>query len=256
MANGSELLNRYYETLGLRPGASLEDVNTTYLTLIKRIRENPTEEEEARLVQLRQAYDRIRRSVAPSPRTAAPSPKRSDEAAAGAKAGSDPLSRYFETLGLRPGASLEEINTTYFTRIKRIRENPTEEEEAKLVQLRQAYDRLRKSYVPASKPLFVAPNPRQLIPVLGVLSILLLGGLVYANWGALKIKMTRYDRGAVLRLKHKSEPFGQVVGYESRHQFPTGLPGAAYAIRLSGREETLWVSERVVVVGMVPFAAN
>ncbi|HEU5181687.1 MAG TPA: hypothetical protein VFW45_12930 [Candidatus Polarisedimenticolia bacterium] len=254
-------LNRYLEMLGLKPGASLEQINTTYFTLIKKIGENPTEEEEARLVSLRHAYDRLRKSCAPAgkPPVAAPPSSRhaGEETPAGGKGNGDPQSRYLETLGLKPGASLEEINTTYFTLIKRFRENPTEEEEERLVALRNAYDRLRKGYIPAAKPSIATPKDRRMmVPALAILSFLLLGALVVLNYGTIKMKMTHYDNGSVLRLKSRTEPFGEIVGYEGSHHFPTGNPSPAYAIRLSGREETLWVSERVVVVGMARISSN
>ncbi len=265
MASGGkgngDSLNRYLETLGLKPGASQEQINTTYFTLIKKIGENPTEEEEARLVALRHAYDRLRKAHAPAAKSsaaAAPSSRLGDEEMpAGGKGNGDPQNRSLETLGLKPGASLEEINTTYFTLIKRFRENPTEDEEAQLVALRNAYDRLRKGYVPAARPSIAAPADRRMIvPALTILSILLLGALVLLNYGTIKMKMTHYDNGSVLRLKSKTEPFGEIVGYESSHRFPTGNPSPAYAIRLSGRQETLWVSERVVVIGMARISSN
>jgi len=262
MANGmGDPVNRYLEMLGLKPGASLEQINTAYYTLIKRLGENPTEEEEARLVRLRHAYDRLRKAYVPAAKPAGPAapppPSNAKDPASGAKGNADPQNRWLETLGLRPGVSLEEINTAYFTLIKRIRENPTEEEEARLTELRQAYDRLRKSYVPAARPSIAAPgNRRLMVPALAILSIMLLGALVVMNYGTIKMKMTHYDKGATLRLKDKTEPFGQVVGYENPHRFPTGNPSPAYAIHLSGREETIWVSERVVVIGMTPVSSN
>lgn len=166
------------------------------------------------------------------------------------------LGRYFEVLGLRPGASLDEINTKYFTIVKQFPENPTEEDEARVQELKNAYNMLRRAYVPVRKKEFkLALDRRVLIPALSAGSLVALAVLVALNWGAIKMKMTHYDNGAILRFKTQSAPYGQVVGFESTHRFPTGNPSAAYNIKLNGTETTVWVSERLVVNGMTP-AAN
>ena len=173
------------------------------------------------------------------------------------KGNAEHLNRYLETLGLKPGASLDEVSTAYYTLVKKFPENPTEEQEARINELRHAYGLLRRAYVPKEKKvLAVLANRRLLLPVMGVLSLLLLGVAVAMNYSTIKLKMTHYETGAVLRLKNGSEPYGQVVGYESRHRFPAGNPAAAYAIRLSGRDETVWVGERLVVNGMVPASSQ
>jgi hypothetical protein len=167
------------------------------------------------------------------------------------------VSRCLATLGLKPGATLDEVNTTYYTLIRRFPENPTEEEEALVQGIRHAYALLRRAYVPPEKKvLAVVMNRRILLPSLAVLTVLLLGALVAMNYNTLRLKMTHYEAGEVVRLKDRSEPYGQIVGYESRHEFPTGTPSAAYSIRLSGRDETVWVSERLVVNAMVPASSN
>ena len=170
---------------------------------------------------------------------------------------SEHVSRCLATLGLKPGVSLDEVNTTYYTLIRRFPENPTEEEEALVQGIRHAYALLRRAYVPPKKKgLAVVMSRKILVPALAVMAVLLLGALVALNYNTLRLKMTHYDNGVVMRLKDKGEPYGQIVGYESRHQFPTGTPAAAYSIRLSGRDETLWVSERLVVNAMVPASSN
>ena len=167
------------------------------------------------------------------------------------------VSRYLATLGLKPGVSLDEVNTTYYTLIRRFPDNPTEEEEAKVQEIRHAYSMLRRAYVPPAKKRFLAVMDRKvLVPALAVATLLSLGGLVALNYNALRLRMTHYDAGVVMRLKNKSEPYGQIVGYEARHLFPAGSPSAAYSIRLSGRDETVWVSERLVVNAMVPAATR
>ncbi len=168
------------------------------------------------------------------------------------KAMSGHLNRYIEVLGLRPGATLDEVNTTYYTIIKKFPENPTEEEEARLQELKHAYDMLRRSYAPREKGIEVLLNRRLLIPTLSALTVVLLVALVALNYGTIKLKMTHYQTGAVLRLRSESQAYGEVVGFEPLHTFPIGNPSAAYAIRLTGGQQTVWVSERLVVNGMAP----
>ena len=72
------------------------------------------------------------------------------------------------------------------------------------------------------------------------------------NYDTIRLKMTHYESGSVLRFKSQDVPFGEVVGFEALHRFPTGNPSPAYAIRLAGKDETVWISQRLVVNGMVP----
>ena len=170
---------------------------------------------------------------------------------------SEHLTSYLETLGLKPGASLEDVNTTYYTLIKKFPENPTEEEEARLQKVKHAYALLRRAYTPEErKPLQVLLDRRFLAPVVASLAAVLLVVLVVMNYSTIRLKMTHYESGAVLRLKNQDQPFGQVVGFEAMHRFPTGNPSPAYAIRLAGKDETVWISQRLVVNGMVPVASQ
>ena len=173
------------------------------------------------------------------------------------KAMSGHLTRYLEVLGLPPGASLDEVSTTYLIIIKRFPANPTEEEEARMQELKHAYDMLRRSYVPKqAKTLTNLFDRRYLAPVGIVAAVLMTATLVMMNYSTIKMKMIRYEPGEVLRLKTQMEPYGQVVGFEPHHAFPTGNPSSAYAIRLQGNSETVWISERLVVNGMIPTAAK
>jgi hypothetical protein len=173
--------------------------------------------------------------------------------AAQTRGSGDPLARYLNLLGLRPGASLDAVNIAYFTMVKRFPENPTEEDEARMQELKRAYDILRRAYVPPAKRSFgVLFDRRRMIPLLGVTALALAGLLVYLNRGTIRLKMTHYRPGAVLRLRDAAAPFGTIVGYEAAHRFPAGAPGAAYEVRLEGRTDTVWISERLIVNGMVP----
>ena len=175
----------------------------------------------------------------------------------GGNGSTEHLKRYFETLGVKPGVPLDEVSTTYYTLIKKFPENPTEEEEARLHEIRHAYSLLRRACSPDEKrPLARLMDRRILLPVMSVLTLLALAALVAMNYSTIRLKMTHYPNGAVLRMKNRSEPYGRIVGYEARHQFSAGNPSPAYSIRLSGKDETVWVSERLVVNGMVPASAN
>jgi len=165
----------------------------------------------------------------------------------------DRLTRCLATLGLKPGASLDEINTTYFTILKRFPEHPTADDEAYMQELRRAYDILRRTYVaPQKKVVKVVFDKRMAVPLLGAATVVLAGVLLYLNWGTVRLQMTHYEPGAVLRLRSADVPFGTIVGYEAAHRYPAGKPGAAYEVRLEGKSETVWVSERLIVNGMVP----
>jgi hypothetical protein len=161
------------------------------------------------------------------------------------------LNRYLEVLGLRPGVSLDEINTTYYTLVKRSPQNPTEEDEKRLQELKRAYDMLRRGYVPPQKKtLQVLFDRRLMVPVLAVLTVVMAVAFVALNWNTIQLKMTHYEKGDVVRLKAESVPYGEIVAYDDHHQFPMGNPSAAYAIRLDRSQDIVWVGERTVVNGM------
>ncbi len=165
----------------------------------------------------------------------------------------DPMARYRDLLGVGPRATLDEINTAYFTLVKRFPENPTEEDEAAVQEVRRAYDIVRRRYVPPKTKAFrIVFDKRVMIPLMAV-SVLALGGMfIWMNRSNVRLSMTHYEPGAVLRLKSAVTPYGTVTGYESTHRFPAGAPSPAYSIKLTDKDETVWVSERLVVLGMVP----
>ena len=163
----------------------------------------------------------------------------------------DPMERYLEVLGLHPKATMDEVNTTYFTFIKRFPENPTEEDEARLQEVKHAYELLRKKYTPPTrKAIRLGLDRRAAVSIMAFASVALIGVLAYLNWGAIKMKMTHYDRGAVLRLKNHPETFGEVLSFDSMHRFPMGNPSPAYEIKLESTGQPIWVGEGLVVMGM------
>jgi hypothetical protein len=167
--------------------------------------------------------------------------------------------RYLETLGLGANATLDAINTAYYMCIKRFPENPTEEDEARLQEVKRAYDILRRSYQPAqvrTHSVSLSFRRKAKLPLLALVAVAMLGGLVALNWKSLRLKMIHYNQGTVMALKGHGEPYGTIVGYEAMHRFPAGNPTAAYALRLEGRDTTVWVGERLVVNGMQPLRST
>jgi len=167
---------------------------------------------------------------------------------------SNNLEPYLTQLGLEQDATLEEINTAYFMILKRLPENPTEEEEEYQKQVVRAYAVIKRSYVaPVESGVARLPiNRSLLVPVAAALMVVLAVTVLVLNFGTLKVMMTHHETGVVLRWRNQTEPFGQVVGYDATHKFDKGDPFPAYQIRLAAREETIWLSERLVVRGMVP----
>jgi DnaJ-like protein len=174
-----------------------------------------------------------------------------------AKPAASGVGRYLEVLGVGPNATFDAINTAYYTCLKRYPENPTEEDDARLQEVKRAYEILRRNYQPKETRTFswglsLSFGRKTTLPVLGAVTLLLLGGLVALNWKNLRLKMIHYDKGTVVALKGTSEPYGTIAGYESMHRFPAGKPSPAYELKLEGRDMTVWVGERLVVNGMQP----
>jgi hypothetical protein len=173
------------------------------------------------------------------------------------QAPSGAASRHLEVLGVGRNASFDAINTAYFMYIKRFPENPTEEEEARLQEIKRAYDFLRRGYQPkVVKQARFVMDKRVAMPLMGLLSLALLAGLVAFNWKTIRLKMVHYQDGAVLSLKGQGTPFGQVIGYEPSHRFASGNPSGAYLLRLQEGGTEVWVGERLVVNGMTPVAPS
>jgi hypothetical protein len=190
---------------------------------------------------------------ATAPRTAPEREERPREA----KPAATGMARYLEVLGVGPNASFDAINTAYYTMIKRFPQNPTEVDEARLQEVKRAYDILKRNYQPKEEKSFhFAFNRKVAVPLLGVTAVALLTGLVALNWKNLRLKMVHYNAGTMVALKGHSEPYGQITGYEPMHRFPAGNPSGAYEMKLDGRDTTVWVSERLVVNGMQPLGTK
>jgi hypothetical protein len=162
--------------------------------------------------------------------------------------------RYLDILGVKRGATMDEIHTAYYLLIEKYAHNPTEDEAEEQLKLQHAYNILCRSY---EEPEERSPahtterSPKLLLKIAGALLVLGIPGLVAMNYSALKLRMADVEPGTVVRLKDSNAPYGTILRYDPAHQFHTGEPTPAYEIRLRNGEETVWLSKRVVVKGMV-----
>jgi len=162
---------------------------------------------------------------------------------------------YLDILGVKRGASMDEIHTAYYLLIEQYSVNPTEDETEEQFKLQHAYNILCRSYDEPEQPSSggsVEKNPKRTLMVAAVLVVVGISAVVAMNFSALKLRMTEIDPGTVVRLKDSKAPYGTVLRYDPAHKFHTGEPSPAYEIHLRGQEETVWLSKRVVVKGMVP----
>lgn len=162
---------------------------------------------------------------------------------------------YLDILGVKPGATMDEIHTAYYLLIEKYAHNPTEDEAEEQLKLQHAYNILCRSY---EEPEQVSPSdpaeqrPRWLLKAAAALLVLSIPALVAMNFSALRLRMTDFDPGTVVRLKDSNVPYGTILRYDPAHRFHVGEATPAYEIHLRNGEETVWVSKRVVVKGMVP----
>ena len=163
----------------------------------------------------------------------------------------DRLDRYFELLGLTPGVSKDEINTTYYMLIEKFPKNPTEEEEAQLQEVKHAFTILQRNYTATEPKRRIGFKPRTMLPILGTLVLVLGITFVVMNYQDIRLMVVEYQPGDVVRFKDKDVSFGTLLRYDPEHQFHTGPPTPAYEIRLADKEETIWLSDRIVIKGMI-----
>jgi hypothetical protein len=162
---------------------------------------------------------------------------------------------YLDILGVKPGATMDEIHTAYYLLIEKYAHNPTEDEAEEQLKLQHAYNILCRSY---EEPEQESPaesdrgNTKLFLMIAAGLLAVCVPVLVALNFSALKLGMTELDPGTVVRLKDANAPYGTILRYDPAHVFHTGKPSPAYEIHLRGKEETVWLSKRVVVKGMVP----
>jgi hypothetical protein len=163
------------------------------------------------------------------------------------------LSRYWNTLGLPPNSSLEQLETHYCVLIESIPENPTEEEEQAWHEIRRAYSVLRRAC--ATRETKGIERISTLLAARAGLALgagLLLGALCLLafNYKNIAVRWTQVDPGTELRVKGSDQPYATVIQFERNHAFPAGNPGPAYKVRIAATGEEIWLGERVVELGM------
>jgi hypothetical protein len=167
------------------------------------------------------------------------------------------ISRYLAQLGLKPGATLQQVNAQYYFRLKKFseKENLTERDEESRQQIQHAYNVLKRAYASRGP---VARTPvrkktkraaaKPVLPIFALVFVTLLAGgvLVAVNFQNLRIASVSFDEGDVLKWKNSREPYGQILRFDPEHRFHTGSSVPAYEIKLSENGETVWVNRRVV----------
>ena len=167
---------------------------------------------------------------------------------------------YLEMLGVEPGATLDEVRAAYFLQVEKISDNPTEEEMEEQARLHHAYAIVKRFYQASAATERAARREpraygRTLVRLAAVALVIAVPVLLVMNFSSIKLGMVEYVPGTVVRMKGQTAPYGTIVRFEESHTFHTGEPTPAYQIRLARGEETVWVSERVVVNGMKPVPA-
>jgi hypothetical protein len=163
---------------------------------------------------------------------------------------------YLDLLGVKAGATMDEIHTAYYLQVEKYSDNPTEDEAEEQIKLQHAYNILRRSYdeseTPPTRDRSVERSPKRVLVIVAVLLAVGLSVLVAMNYSELKLRMTEYVPGTVVRLEDAHVPYGTILRYDPAHEFHTGRPTPAYEIELRNGRERVWLSKRVVVKGMVP----
>jgi len=162
---------------------------------------------------------------------------------------------YLDVLGLKQGATLDEIHTAYYLHIERFSHDPTEEELEEQRKVQHAYAVLRRAHEPSEASPKVSANAasgtRKWLAIAVVLAMVGAAALVAMNYSAIRLRLSDVEPGTVVRLKDRTVPYGTVLAFDQAHRFHVGQPVAAYQIRRADTGEIEWLSKRVVVNGLV-----
>ena len=163
---------------------------------------------------------------------------------------------YLDVLGIKRGATLDDIHTAYYLLIEKYSHNPTELEVEERQKLQHAYNILCRSYedAPPVKKKATDDHAVRRGQVILLVLVLLFGisALIAMNWSSIKLEMTHIEPGTVMRLNAQHNPYGTVLRFDKQHRFHTGDPVPAYEVRLAATGEIVWLNKRVVVKGMRP----
>jgi hypothetical protein len=184
------------------------------------------------------------------------------------------LERHESTLGVPPGATMDEINNAYYFALEQLGQRLTEEQEARLQQLKHSYAVLSRAHeargTKHAPPAAPAHDPRLTMASFGrkrksrrkawislcAVAALVLGVGTVTRMTSFKLRMKQYEPGTVVRFEKREKPYGTVLRFEPAHRFHTGIPAAAYRLRLADGDEEIWLAERVVEQAMVPVAVD
>jgi hypothetical protein len=170
------------------------------------------------------------------------------------------LSPYLKVFGLKPGVSFRRITARYYARLEELSAEESPDRKATEQRLQHTYEILKRAYksaTPGAPPIRKrrtdATQPAAVAAAVTIALLLAVGAgvLLVMHRSDLKVKLTSYEAGEVVRWKEASDPYGKVMQFDPVHRFETGRPSPAYEIQLAGGTETVWVSERVVEKAMV-----
>jgi hypothetical protein len=176
------------------------------------------------------------------------------------------LDPYLKQFGLKPGATFQQITARYFACLEEFPYHMTAEQRAAKESFEHAYQILKRAYqseAPKGRmERKVVKKPRVATRSKAMTSGVVVGLFVAAgifigmNYSEIKLKVSNYEVGDVVRWKDSSGPYGKVLQYDPMHRYGIGGPAPAYEIQLDGTTETVWVSERVVEKAMVPVESD
>ena len=176
------------------------------------------------------------------------------------------LDPYLKQFGLTPGAPFQQITARYFACLEEFPYHMTAEQKAAKESVEHAYQILKRAYKDAAPKgrveRKVVKKPRvatrsKAITTGVVVGLFVAAGIFTAmNYSEIKLKVSNYEVGDVVRWTDSSGPYGKVLQYDAMHDFGIGNPSPAYEIQLDGTTETVWVGERVVEKAMVPVGSD
>ena len=182
---------------------------------------------------------------------------------------SSQLQRHEATLGVPPGASMDEINNAYYFALESLGQRLTEEQEERLQKLRHSYAVLSRAHeahgTKNPPPATPAPDPRAQFTNVGpgksrrgawtalaAVACLVLGGVMVVRSTAVQLKLNQFEPGTAIRVDGREGTYATVVEFDPAHRFHTGSPVAAYRLELADGTGEIWLAERVVEQAMSP----
>jgi len=176
------------------------------------------------------------------------------------------LEPYLKQFGLKPGATFQQVTARYFACLEEFPPKMDAKQKAEKERFDHAYAILKRAYKseaprertawkPAKKPR-VSMRSKAITAGIVVALAAGVGILLAMNYSEIKVRVSNYEAGDVVRWNDSSTPYGKILQYSESHSFGVGQPGPAYEIQLDGTTEAVWISERVVEKAMVAVRSN